>query len=69
MNKFCMRGSLYYPPLQRPRPLSDITEHHNDPDRTPFTKTVYWALHRGFRETHKVDYGTEFTEQETQVWF
>lgn len=57
---------LYYPPVQRPRPFSDITEV--DPDRVPFDKTIHWALHRGFRETHKVDYGTEFTEQETQVW-
>lgn len=62
MNKFCMRGSLYYPPIQRPRPLSDITEV--DPDKVPLNKTVHWALYRGFYDEHKVDYGTTFTEQE-----
>lgn len=47
-NKFCMAGRLYYSPMQNPRPYSSITEV--DPLEPKFTKSVFWCLHRGFRE-------------------
>ena len=55
---------LHYPPIQRPRPYSDITEV--DPWRIPFDKTVHWALYRGFFGLHREDYGTQFTTQENE---
>lgn len=47
---------LIYPPIQRPRPYSDITEV--DPLVTPFNKSVHWALYRGFYDQHHEDYST-----------
>ncbi len=64
-NEFCFRGSLYYGPLNNPRPYSSITEV--DPNKIPFTKTTFWILHRGFREIHKEYYGADFTSWENPL--
>ena len=43
-----MSSRLVYKRNNRPRPYSDITEV--DPLATKFTKSIFWALHRGFRQ-------------------
>lgn len=49
-------------PLNWPRPYHDITQA--DPLSTPFNKSKWWALYRGFYDQHHENYGTSFTEVE-----
>lgn len=62
MNVFCKRGRLYYPPVQRPRPYSDITEV--DPMTANFCKGKHWAIYRGFYDAHHV----EENDKESDRW-
>ena len=58
-----MKGRLYYPPVQRPRPLSDITEV--DPEKERFEDTMKYALWMGFSDyTSEEYYGTPMTSHE-----
>jgi len=59
----CNKGSLYYPPVQRPRPYSCVTEV--DPYRVPFLKTDKGLVWHGFSDYKNPNYyGTSFTSFE-----
>ena len=60
-NQFCMRGSLYYAPQNRYRPLTDITQCHLDDYRIPFNETDSYKVHVGFYTRHKECYATDFS--------
>lgn len=44
------KSRLYRGPLNSPRPYSDITEV--DPRRENFAKSKFYAIYRGFYDTH-----------------